>query len=384
MKNNLMIGLLAIVLLAACPAWGQVTYIVDDDGPADFTTISDALAVAVSGDSILVRAGEYAENISLKTGVDVLGEGGSDVTLLQGTGTGSVVNATHVSDAQLEGFTISGGGSLSHDAGVKIYGGSPLIRSNLVENNTNGVYIHGESTATIESNTISENGDVSNASLDYGIVCLHANVTIVNNLIAGNLETGVYIGWEDSANTKLTNNTIVGNGDEGIWCYRASAIIKNNIIVENAIGVLASSGAAPTIDNNDVWNNSSADYHTLSGGVAGPGPGDISSDPLFDATLPGLYRLSTGSPCIDAGDNSALGLPATDIHGDARIIDGDGDSVDVVDMGADEFLPAAGPWGTASVVDAGSPVCGNACNVLLMLFLPLGAIFYRLLQGGKR
>jgi len=376
-----MISLLATVLLGACPAWGQTSYIVDDDGPADFSTISDALVVAVSGDTIVVRAGDYVENIALKTGVDILGEGGSEVTFLRGTGTGSVVNATHVSDAQLSGFTISGGGSLSHDAGVKIYGGSPLIRNNLVENNTNGFYLHGDSLAVIESNTISDNGDTSNASLDYGIVCLHANATIVNNLVAGNPETGVYIGWEDSSNTNLSNNTIVDNGNEGIWCYRASAIIKNNVIVGNDIGILASSSAAPTIENNDVWNNTSADYHSLSGGTAGPGPGDISSDPLFDPALPGLYRLSAGSPCIDTGDSSVPGLPATDIHGDTRIIDGDGDSVAVVDMGADEFLPGAPPWGTASTFAGDDSL---VCSSLACLLIPFGAFLLTRFACRKR
>jgi len=57
------------------------------------------------------------------------------------------------------------------------------------------------------------------------------------------------------------------------------------------------------------------------------------------------YRLSAGSPCIDAGDNTAV--PAgitTDLDGDPRFLDvpetpdtGNGD-VPIVDMGADEAL----------------------------------------------
>ena len=50
----------------------------------------------------------------------------------------------------------------------------------------------------------------------------------------------------------------------------------------------------------------------------------------------GDYHLQPISPCIDTGDNSAADLPATDIDGLPRIIDGDNNSSATVDMGADE------------------------------------------------
>jgi hypothetical protein len=43
------------------------------------------------------------------------------------------------------------------------------------------------------------------------------------------------------------------------------------------------------------------------------------------------------SPCIDTGDNNAPNLPATDFDGHPRIIDGDCNDTEVVDMGAFEF-----------------------------------------------
>ena len=54
-------------------------------------------------------------------------------------------------------------------------------------------------------------------------------------------------------------------------------------------------------------------------------------DPLFVSEVGRDFHLKASSPCIDAGDNSAPDLPATDIDGDARIING------IVDMGADEY-----------------------------------------------
>jgi hypothetical protein len=50
--------MIAIALAAAALA-ASTTWTVDDDGPADFTQISEAIAQAASGDLILVEPGEY-------------------------------------------------------------------------------------------------------------------------------------------------------------------------------------------------------------------------------------------------------------------------------------------------------------------------------------
>ena len=54
--------LVASIVLSACTFAGAEVLTVDDDGPADFTTLAAALEVANPGDTILVRAGTYAEN----------------------------------------------------------------------------------------------------------------------------------------------------------------------------------------------------------------------------------------------------------------------------------------------------------------------------------
>ena len=51
----------------------------------------------------------------------------------------------------------------------------------------------------------------------------------------------------------------------------------------------------------------------------------------------GNTSLRTCSPAIDAGDNSAPGLPLINADGNPRIADGDGDGTAIVDMGAYEF-----------------------------------------------
>ena len=61
-------------------------------------------------------------------------------------------------------------------------------------------------------------------------------------------------------------------------------------------------------------------------------------DPLFVSTTD--LRLQEGSLCIDTGSNDAVPDDVTtDLDGEPRIVDGNGDEVATVDMGAYELQP---------------------------------------------
>ena len=112
--------------------------------------------------------------------------------------------------------------------------------------------------------------------------------------------------------------------------------------------------ANPTLTNCVFWGNVGGEivaehprttkvtYSNVQGGW--PGLGNIASDPLFT----GNHRLSPGSPCIDAGDNTAVSVGlTTDLFGRPRFLDdpatpdtGVPDGIHpIVDMGAREFQP---------------------------------------------
>jgi hypothetical protein len=107
--------------------------------------------------------------------------------------------------------------------------------------------------------------------------------------------------------------------------------IYNNIVFNNTadgcgndIFVGDGGGPDPTVN---VFNN---DYHDLCDPGFNSG-NNIDKDPLFVGAASLNIHLRPGSPCINAGDNSAPSIPAKDFEGDPRIIGG------TVDMGADEF-----------------------------------------------
>ena len=75
----------------------------------------------------------------------------------------------------------------------------------------------------------------------------------------------------------------------------------------------------------------------------------------------GDYHLQASSPAIDAGLNSAAGIPATDYYDNPRIVAGRPDDYAIVDMGAAEFQPTA-PIPTAVPTAMPTPT-GNVINV---------------------
>ncbi|MHC4316018.1 MAG: choice-of-anchor Q domain-containing protein, partial [Planctomycetota bacterium] len=102
-------------------------------------------------------------------------------------------------------------------------------------------------------------------------------------------------------------------------------------------------------DDNEIYNRDDSTIDITYSNVQGgwPGEGNIDADPRFvepgywDANgvwIDGDYHLLPDSPCIDTGDPNFMAEPnETDLDGKPRVLDGDNDSVLVVDMGAYEY-----------------------------------------------
>jgi len=231
---------------------------------------------------------------------------------------------------------------------------------------------------------------------------------ILNNLIVDNVAEnpyhtggmggGMYLLVQDSATDDLVvaHNTIVGNtanlpglpppaNEQGGGVALsllppnppppvappAKLVMAGNIIAFNSSGVWQNPVVpqpAPTLTGNDVYGSTSGaglNYINISAGAA-----DISADPGFVGAGTGDYRLQSASPCKDTGDNSAVPPVLTsDLDGNPRVVDGNGDASAVVDMGAYEYV--AGPDATAPTVTITAPA-GNAAFVTSLAVIDLG------------
>ena len=92
----------------------------------------------------------------------------------------------------------------------------------------------------------------------------------------------------------------------------------------------------PLVQFNDAFTPQGSSYDGMCAGFSGI-HGNISANPEFVGT--NNFRLKSGSPAIDAGNNSAPDLPSKDFAGNPRIINGMGGPTAIVDMGAYEFVP---------------------------------------------
>ncbi len=334
--------------------------------PADQPTIQDAIDVAVDGDIVLVAPGTYVENINfLGKPITVTSESGSEVTIIDGGNFGTVVtfNNGEGLSSVLRNFAIKNG-SANFGAGVSILGASPTIVGNIFENNNQllggfGAGIGGNVSSAVVVGNIFRNNDCDNQFIAGVIAFVNSSSPLVaNNILEDNICRAININPTEGNTPEILNNTIIGNR-VGIRVDRRIDsflyLFANNIIVGNEIGLEVDFGTEafnPTWQNNLVFGND-IDYEIIADqtGING----NISADPLFADEPAGDYRLLFDSPAVDAGDNTVPNLPATDIDGGVRIVDGDGDGVAVVDMGAFEFpgvVADAGPDQTVSDVES--------------------------------
>ena len=126
------------------------------DWSADYRTISDAMAVAVMGDTVRVAPGTYRETVWLKSGVVVLGSG-YEGTRIEIDILANPVYAVNVSDAKISGFTLAYTGTES-PVTVFVDSSQVTVANCRITNTTvSGVYAVNGSKVTVEGCLVEQN-----------------------------------------------------------------------------------------------------------------------------------------------------------------------------------------------------------------------------------
>jgi hypothetical protein len=284
----------------------------------------------------------------------------------------------HINGASptVAGNVITANTSCADGTGISIAFASPTIRDNTITGNSKqagcsgqnggGIYVRGAASAQIIHNSITNNtsdfgggislfaagapnllnNTISGNSANYGgggvYIVNQSTATIVQNVITGNTSTGsggglYLLASSGSGSPLFVNNTVSGNAgaESGVYItgFESQVQLFNNIITAAASlpAVLCDttySSIPPVFDHNDLFNSAGPAASGSCSQVVGTA-GNISADPKFAAA--GDYHLQSSSPAIDAGNNSAPALPATDLDGKPRI------SGVAADQGAYEF-----------------------------------------------
>ena len=336
MKTKQAVFLSVLTLLASLTASWAFTWHVDAKGvpgaggtsAADaFPSLQTAIDRAGNGDLILVAEGTYAPiSVASSRSLTIRSTDGAENTFLAGGGqTRCATLADEAGEASwsvtLEGFTLTEGVDASDLGGGGVFGG------NLVN-------------CILRDNTAVRGGAARGARLENCLLC--------DNVAA--LGGGAF-------DSELVNCTVVGNRADGTGggvceCNLANCIVQANDSPDGADAVASVAVRSCTTPL-----------------LAGDGNSD--ADACFVDPNSGNWRLSLGSPCLDAGDRGFC-TSATDLAGNGRVT---GANVDLgAYEGAEERL-----WKARSALAIAAKTVtiafdpnGGTCQTKKMTF-PIGA-----------
>lgn len=329
-------------------------------------TIKHAVRLSKSGDTIIVAAAEYRENVVVQHSVRIIGAGADD-TVVNGERRGSefLIAFKPAVDVTIEGLTMRNGSGSGDGGAIYHCNGGLTLRDDVIDANiVRGVGFNGYggaiyncpgSTLTIVDSTVSNNvaevgGAICNGGLltifnttfsgntarerrgggaifNYGVLHV-ANSTFSGNTaqhgIGGAIHNGELVGLTGGA--QLDNDTFSGNTaalkpDPGGGIYNKPGTpiyVQNSIIANN---VPQNCGGARILT--EGFNLSSDESCALHGAGDLNGANPVLG-PLQDNGGPTLtVALDSGSPAIDAGNGGGcrdwLGrLLATDQRGMPR------------------------------------------------------------------
>jgi len=244
-----LIFLISAMVVITPMASAQKTWTVDDDrtqfSTADFTAIQAAINAASPGDTIIVAAGTYEENVNITKSLQLLGAkagipagpdanpaGRSDPdeeSIIKGT----ITESRKVSGSTIDGFTILSNGqhgiNLTPTARV-----GDVIKNNIIDGGPGNI---------VKAGIWSARG---------------GGYLITNNNIRNYLRGMMFDGWATDpqctiSGNYITNCSMVGIHTMGSWSN--GHIFSNNLIENSGSGIILAQGEHE-VSYNTIRNNS--------------------------------------------------------------------------------------------------------------------------------
>jgi hypothetical protein len=335
----------------------------------DGFTIKNGFASGQNGlagaGAFLFGGGEIRNSTIVSNTTDNYGSGGGVACFFGGRLSNCVVSYNYSSDegggmrlhggpSAAEGCVIERNSSYGHGAGVSMGMGALLKRGVIRANESSGQGggINVWDGGVVEDCLIESNRAMSGYS-GGGVANNYMPATIDRCIVRGNACSGYGGGVALFGGGNLQNCTIYSNeagyAGGGVALY-AGCALQNCTVIGNSTpnygGGVWREGAV-TVRNSILYFNTggtgsnyfeNGHVETWFNNCVAPIPGgtnNISAEPQLGPLTGGVWRLSSSSPCIDAGDTNDA--PAFDVENIARPLDGNADGTAATDMGASEY-----------------------------------------------
>jgi nitrous oxidase accessory protein NosD len=217
-------------------------------------SIQKAIDKSKPGDTVLVKAGSYAESLQISTNkVTLRGQG--KVILTQPT-TPATTFCNQQSDSPTKATGVCVVGQVTIPAGgqpevTKTVNGVKVVGLTVKKFGGDGIFIFGAKRTIVRHNHLMTNGG-------YGSFANTSSGTkYLGNVSKGNGDAGFYIGDSPKANATVRNNVSIGN-TMGVFLRNAQhGKIQHNLVRGNCVGILAFADAPGPSGNWTIRNNTS-------------------------------------------------------------------------------------------------------------------------------
>lgn len=313
-----------LILTQSCAV--KKVLVIDKSGRGDYTSIREAINDWEEGQTIEIRAGEYDEQIILRTGLKLVGAA-SENTKVAFSGEGPTMAGKDVSSVSVSNLTLEKKGAAKHpvvvldstdvEIGKSVIRGSQSsgiealrfgflnLSDSLVENNGYaGIFFHDRARGSIKGSRITGNiRGIEVRQYPFGAPKMktvfreeeEAEIIIENNTIEKNGKFGIVLDMGSRA--ELTANNIVENGLEEkkedahkdrnmaglIVRENSRAEVVGNTFIGNNKGAVFYGNSGGRVSENVFKNN-----RTLGVSIKGPSKLEISRN-IFEGNLSGIH-----------------------------------------------------------------------------------------------
>ncbi|RXA17410.1 cell surface protein [Methanosarcina sp. MSH10X1] len=274
-------------------------------------SIQAAVNNTSSGDVIIVKPGNYTENIVIGTqNLTIMSDSGNpEDTVITANNPGANVFRIWANNTTISGFKVR---SAQHArvTGIYLTGCSYCdICNNDLSENYLGLYL-----SNSKNNTISDNK--MNLSGKYGVQLMHSEGNVLSNNSVDSNHHGVVL-ENNCSDNNLTGNLVGSNAGFGFYLINSSSNnLSNNTISRNDMGIYLTNSNLSIISENSLFENirygmwiSHSNYSLISGNAVKESNWGIRLNYTDNSTLSGnilAFNYVSGLSMCPACDNNTI------------------------------------------------------------------------------